>query len=440
MWQSINQWSEEFVHYTVMANLGFTLGIYLLTWGGYFYDACVEVGIESQQALGVIGALLILRQSLVAVLEIPTGAFGDACGHKFSVVMSMYARIAMFAGLVLLTFVSQVWMTYAVLIVVSLAFALFYTLFSGSLLAWLAESLARDGRSAALGGIIARGHTVRLVTTVPGALFGMYAYLQGYAWLAYACAVGTCFATVLLLKHAMRETVPHRSFVSVGSVVERMRTLIADSVQLCRENHLLLTIIILSAVNLTLLTIVNYYWPVAAKALFAVQDQSMQWACFAAMAAVCGAIGARAVSHLLRTDQSQGKMPLLRAYAGLLVVSGVAPFLLRLLLDTAYLQWGFLTVVLCVELANGSSLPLQETLTNQLLGERRCAQRATVMSMASLLRGMTVVVVLLPSSVLLPTEIITLWLWPAGLLLLSLCIGGTLFMSSGLENVERSAA
>ncbi len=124
----------------VQGAIGLANGLYLFTYGPYFYE---KFGGATYPATAMLltTILLGLRQGLVALLEVPTGALADAIGRSHVVVLSWAMRVLFFLFLALIWICHTPATSFVWRVMASIAFALSYTMFNGAFSAWCADTL-----------------------------------------------------------------------------------------------------------------------------------------------------------------------------------------------------------------------------------------------------------------------------------------------------------
>ncbi|MBI4237462.1 MAG: hypothetical protein HY696_03460 [Deltaproteobacteria bacterium] len=87
------------------------------------------------------GIWLTTGYALQGLLEVPTGAIGDAIGRKRTVLWSLLCRTGFFLCLAITTVAPNIVAAFCIAMLANIAFAFCYTFFSGAFTAWCVDSL-----------------------------------------------------------------------------------------------------------------------------------------------------------------------------------------------------------------------------------------------------------------------------------------------------------
>ncbi len=134
------------ITFIVQSLAGFSCGLYMFTYGPFFYDH-LGGALQPHTAMLFTSALLAIRQGMVALLEIPTGALADAIGRVRVVILSMVIRIFFFLGFAAVGLCVTPSSAFVWGILASVAFTFNVTLFNGAFSAWCADTLQEQGSS-----------------------------------------------------------------------------------------------------------------------------------------------------------------------------------------------------------------------------------------------------------------------------------------------------
>lgn len=407
----------------VMTNLGVGLGLYLYTWAAYFHDLFAERGAAEETNMLLVAILFLVHLGLVALLEVPMGALGDAIGRKSTVIWSLFARIIFFGGMAAMHYCGSLSFSYMFGVIASIAFAINYTMFSGTFTAWVVDATLHKAPDFAYESMIGRSHIYRLGSLVFGSLLGMYVYLHGLAHIAYLSAafmsVGTliyCAGTMDELKHM---DVLSGSARTISTVFSRMGRIVSLSFKVCRESRAVVGLIGVYAAYMFMLNIVEYYWPVAAKSYLQLSEHSIRWSFITAAVTSLSAISAFVFTKYTDRRQlrnstaasvnSMGRWLVVSALCAVFVVGSFS------LLSSGQnlMIFYFMFAVCSVEAVNGIFAPAYESLLNRNIPREYAEERATIMSFGSMIRSCFVLLLTIPASGSSGKTTVAAWIVPA---------------------------
>lgn len=412
----------------VMTNLGFTLGLYLFTYGAYFYDTLRFHGAAEESAMLLTAVLFIIHLGLIAFLEIPTGALGDAIGRKKTVIWSLVFRAAFFALMGLMAFANTLMYAYLFGILAMIAFAINFTLFSGSFTAWVVDAIHEKNINIGYERILGRGYSWRFIAKLLGALLGVLLYINGLAVVAYVLATLLCVSTLVFCLGEMYENQSEAHLIkalSFNVVVQRMSEIITNGFSVCRATPAIWGLIILYASSVFLLNIVDYLWPLTLKSHYGIENNSWQWVVISAAFIFVSTKGSYLLAkygdwYQKRHDTTLSK-PQLRLWVIGSCFIAACPFVF-LSVSTYLSGFSFCLFALSiasVEFSYGAFMPAYETLMNHYIPKSHASERATILSLGSVLRSVLVLLLAIPAAGKTPESTIMSWALPATLLLAS---------------------
>lgn len=430
-----------------MSNFGFTAGLYLYTWAAYFHDLFIERQASEETAMMLMAIQLMLHLGLIALLEVPLGAVGDALGRRKTVLWSLIFRAFFFAGLAGMVFFETLFTTYMCLIFASIAFSINYTLFSGTFTAWLVDSCIEQSPTFGYERLIGRCYMYRQVTIALGCLVGMYLYLHELIFVAYGCAAFACIATLVYCKEEMQETAQLHfsdvSGVSLGHTFKRIAEIITLSLRICRNSRPVLGLIGLFASFIFLVNIIQYYWPVAAKSHLQLSENSLQWTFLVVAITMGSALGSLVFTkysdmHERRYNCSVPRQDLRHWLTFSALVIALPIVALSMLVKFGkFPALLFFSAVFAAEGALGMFTPVYESIFNKFIPNEYAQERATLLSLGSMLRSVFVLLLAVPSSGSSGVTTVAAWIIPASLLLVVWCFAARVL--KGAESDSKRA-
>lgn len=425
----------------VRGGQGFVLGISLLTWGPLLYEQFQQHALPST-AITLTSLFFGLESLLITLLEVPTGAFGDAAGRKWSVIYS-FACLAV--GNLLLTYMSSA-SSFATLLClgfsVVLFFALYYTFFSGSFTAWCIEQLQLTAPDVSYEQILAPAQTANALCKLGGVLLGIGCYVADWAWLGFLIgaigAVGCllyCLGEMYEPERSAAHTAPR---LTVAQLTTEMGNIIGTALRILYDSRAVTVLVCLFACFLTLENFVGLLWPVYVRTNLPGTPQVLTWLGLAFLTQFAEAGGSHAVTLRARshgTAVHARHVMLRRLLIGGCVFGGVPVLCLSVGARWQYDPlWLFLIAIICVRIGYGVITPAFETLLNNYLPHSHARERATVLSFGSFINGILILLLAIPTSGPSGEKTTAGWLVPAILLLVVTAVGHRV-----LRRTEREA-
>lgn len=408
---------------------GFVLGISLYTWGPLLYEQFLR-HVTPDKAITFTTFLFGLESVLGTLLEVPTGAFGDAAGRKWSVVYS-FACIAV--GNLFLAYLPSA-ESFATLLSIGFAvvvcFALYATFFSGSFTAWCIEQLRLKAPGLGYDQVLAPAQTTNAVWKLLGALVGIGGYASGWSWVAFlagALAAGGCclFCLGEMQEPELHANVPRR--FSIADLTTEMGNIIGVALRVVRRSRVVAILVLLFACYLTLVNFVGLLWPIYVRSNLPGAPQVMAWLGLAVITQLAEAGGSHRVTrHMHHVDVgiAMRNVILRRLLIGGCVLGGIPVLGMSLGARWHYDPlWAFLLTVLCVRIGFGIIAPAFETLLNNYLPHSHARERSTILSLSGLWRGILVFLLAIPASGPSGEKTTVGWLVPAAVLLVVTLMG-----------------
>lgn len=416
----------------VQAVEGLTLGLEYFIWGPLFYEKLSEV---TDPATGMMfTAMLIgLTDLASAFLEVPTGAIGDVLGRKWSVVCSYLSRIIFFALLAMIPFCHSMSLVFILGIGSAIAYAFSHTFFSGSFTAWCVDSLRERAPDLGYEHLLARTQTVRSLARLLGGLISIVLFIEHLAYVSFALGLVVSFACAAycLGEMSTEQTLQFfdRKQVSFATITRRMGAIVGVGFTMFRRSPAVLSLVAIFASFMVLLNLVSYLWPIYLRSQVAFAQQTMYWLGVVVMMSLANATGSHGLTLWTRKwhKQFQAKTHnrVLRHFlVGACVISAGA--ILSLSWATASGEQTFLWLVLALvalQVAFGVVSPCFETLVNNYIPDTHAGERATILSLASLLRHVLVMLLVIPTGGSSGATTAIGWAIPAGLLVVTTVVG-----------------
>lgn len=413
----------------VQATLGFTNGLYLYTYGPYFYER-FGGKINPETAMIMTTVLLGIRQALVALLEVPTGALADAIGRVHVVNLSWIVRILFFLSLAVMWLCNSIPAAFAWGVIASMMFALQYALFNGAFAAWCAETLREKSPQVTYGWLSSRFYSYHSLAAGVGGAIAVVFFVKGVAFIGFVIAAFLTFCGMGYSMNRMTEVKSlhflqsHR--VQLSTVTKRIGEIIGRAAQVCSRTPVLFWIVFAFGNYMFLLNVVMYLWPVYFKAKFGLSTTlARDWILIVLAAELLRTIGARVLVWLNgRWSRSGGASAHIHGFRRIFVGAALlsACSILALSWNTAYNAingYLFPAAVLIVILSFGIIGPCFETLVNAYIPRGEEQERTTILSAGSMIRSLLILILAVPSGGTTGETSPISWALPAAFLLLS---------------------
>ncbi len=420
---------------------GLAFGLYLFTFGPWFYDA-FGGDKNAATAMMMTSILLGVRQGGVAVLEAPTGAIADAIGRVHAIGWSWFFRVFFFVGLAALPLCNNLSATFTCSVVASLAFSLSYTFFNGAFSAWVVDSCRHADPNFQYGLLLTKGHAANLWGQFIGGFVGVCFFLQGLAQVSYLLGGALSFVLMSYCLREMPET-PHLNFLGVRdtlvNIMRRVGEILGAGAVIARKIPSLLVLIFVYGSMMFLVNVVDYFWPLAIRSQLGISDRQYLWLGFLSILCLTRIFGARVMRFLLARIKAAAPhrqlISLRRWLLSLCLVSAVAVLMLGTADSTAQgFFWWLMAAVLLVSLCNGFLVPCYETLMHHYIPAEYAQMRSTLLSFGSLIRSTLILLLSVPAGGHSSTTTTHGWIVPALLVLLSAVVARFV-----LKPIERRA-
>jgi len=416
----------------VQGVMGFTMGLYVFTYGPLFYEKFSEV---SNPKLGMTLTTLwfAIMTALITFLEVPTGAIGDAIGRKWTVVWSFVCRMMFFILMAFVSFSGSVSIALTLGVLSAVFFAFAYTFFSGTFTAWCVDSLREKAPDIGYEHLLSRAYTCNFLAQIIGGILGVLFYVWHIPYVGFLIGAASCMACVAFCLGDMDEVknlqfVEYRK-VSVAVVTKRVGEILGVGFQVFSKSSVILSLTLIFASYMFVLNIVDYLWPVYLRIRVPTDMQTSSWLGLVVSTLLVSLLG----SHILtiwtrrwhKKNGARTHNATLRRWFVATSLFAAIPILTLSWLTARGLDtfWFFALAILPVEYAYGVIAPCYETLVNNYIPEEHSQQRATIMSFGSLLRSLLVMLLAIPAGGASGAKTTIGWAIPAFLLLASAVIG-----------------
>ncbi|MBI2343272.1 MAG: hypothetical protein HYV02_02870 [Deltaproteobacteria bacterium] len=384
-------------------------GLFLYTWGPYFYDRFSVTG-SVQSALVIVMVLFALRQALVALMEVPVGALADTIGRSRVVMLSFAVRCAFFLSMVALAFCDTLFTAVFWAGAASLCYAAGYTLFNGAFSAWCAEAMRACAPDVPYSWMAARYMIYQSIGEMAGAVLAILLYLHGMPFGAFLCGAAVAYGLMAVGISRMAETravapVEQSPRYDLATLVRMIGLRIADSVTVVRQLPVMLWVTLTYGAFMFLMSLVLHLWPIYLREIAGAQQLGPAWVGIALLCLVillASAKGFAVVNDrlILRAAGNQARFAMYRwVLSGAATLSALSVGCLSSV--TAFAgepPLGLLIFAIGSVLCSaGIIMSCYDIVINSLIGPECAADRATILSGGSMVRSLLTLLLAVPA-------------------------------------------
>ncbi len=399
--------------------------------GPYLYDIFRQL-IGAETALLYASIVWAIYCGLNALLEIPTGLFADVFGRVRAIITCNACNFLYALGLASLVLFRHSALVFGVAILISAIRATAYSLHNGSYAAWVVDIVREHCPDFGYERLLARGYTYYSWSMVVGAAFGVTLYLHGVAYVAFVIGAFVCLSCTTFCMAEMRESrILHfagpRQFWS--EAVAKMGATLSTAARVCHRVPVLWYLLLTYAGYYFLFNVVGYLWPIAMGSLYGTSKWSIQWYLMAfGVPATCAIssqiLNAWSARYHFRTGTKAPASCLIKWMLGTCFLGTIPILVLGITQWTTQVPFGlFAWGVLSLQSSQGIIDPSYSALINQYIPAGNSQERATIMSFGTMLQGLLILVLLVPSSMSTTGSAdVVGWLLPSGIMLAILIV------------------
>lgn len=407
----------------VQMTIGFNLGLYLYIYGIFFYESIG--GSHNPKALTLTAIIFMISNLVMLVTDIPTGALGDYLGRKRTTILSFIFRALFFFLLAWVPFVTSTTWAFALCAISYACFGIGYTLYSGSFVAWVVDSVKERNHIQGHGHILSRSYGDMAIAQIIGAMISLSLYLHGYVFYAFALGFTSSILCAVFCTVVMKET-KHLDFQKGKFIwkeaTQRLKTIMATGFKISVTMPAVTYLILMYAAFMFLTHVVAYLWPVAMKSNFGAGKMSPYWYLIVFLSLGLNYVGAKVMEWVSHAKaKANGVHRNVSIWSWFAVVSIIMS--LPIVILAIKTRQGDITLPLFIfaisisRFGYGFLRPCYETLINNYIPKQNAKERATIMSCASMLDSLLVLLLMIPSSGKTGEATTIGWLVPSGLLL-----------------------
>lgn len=407
----------------VMGTYGFTLGINQYIFFVFLYG---RFG-ANEAALRYVVWLLILGAVIVLLTEVPTGILGDHIGRKKATTLCFALAAAASFCRSWIAFVDSMVAVVFLAGLVEVLYSLSYTLWSGSFIAWVVDSVRERAVPEGHGPIIARCYSDMLFAKIIGAMIGVALFLQGYAFYAFGIACTASLLCAIYCSVVMQETHSHAYYTGklfIRDSVRQMREILVNGLRITISTPRVVYVAVIDISCMMLIHIVLYLWPIAMKANFGIEKMSGYWFLIVLTSFVASFSGAKCLEWLHARYQRMTGAVLPNIHLWKWIVLGCLTTAGAILTIGISCVYGGMTLPLFIAMlaifnvGYGFLMPAADVLINYYIPVEHSKERATIMSLSAMGVNFLMAILLFPSSGSSGEATAVGWILPASILVI----------------------
>jgi len=297
----------------------------------------------------------------VFVLEIPTGVYADLFGRKKSFVLACFL-------LSLASFVYYLSESFWMFVSAELIAALAMAFLSGSLEAWIVDSLKHYGFESDLNSVFKKEQQLHQIGTIIGAMIGGYLGTIDLSLPWLCSSIGMFFLgliSIILIKEEY-----HFNY-STRLEMKAIQKIIQESIKYGIQYKPIFYLICFSTIFMFICQGINMYWQIMFKNSFSLNTDKLGWIFFGMSISII--IGNHLSSWFLRVFQSDKKALIVSQ-----IITAVGIIIASQLTGLTIVLFGFFFH----EIGRGVFKPLEKTYLNHRIPSE---QRATIISFKSMI-------------------------------------------------------
>jgi len=387
----------------VRITVGLTQGLFLYTYGVFFYD---HFG-SNKTAFYLTVALIVFTDLCIFLTEVPTGAIGDHIGRKKTVIVSFLLQALSYFLNIIIFFTPSIAGSFCMGLLSAVAYSLSFTFFSGTFIAWIVDSTKERGSQDGHASILARSFKYLYFAQILGAAVGLSLYLSDYMAYAFFLGCVACIVCALYCVLYMQESASLKFYSGkfmVDDSIKRMREIIVTGGKVILGMPPLIYLSLIQTVVLVLLNVINYLWPISMKANYGVGKMTPYWFFIVFSSLGAALFGSRLLEWINRGIAKKGGGHLFNvvlwswfALVSLFVAVSVATLGLGKVYGHMSLAFFVVTIMLC-HFGQGFLMPAYNILLNNYIPLEKSQERATVMSFSSMFTSLVMIFLMFPSS------------------------------------------
>lgn len=401
---------------------GFGLGLTLYTYTAFLYEKFISAGNSSQNALKITVLIAIIGEVCTLLSEIPTGAIADHLGRKKSTILSFVLVFFACSIKSVLPFANSTEDIIILSILEVVIYSFSFTFFSGCFVAWIVDAVHERNIAEGHAPILARSFVYLFYSQIVGAVFGLSLYLSGYIFYAFALGSTVSLLCAVFCKIWMKENTSltfHQGPLTLKASAKKVFEIISRGFKISTKTPAIIYLVLIYAGFKFLSDLVNSLWPISMRANFGVGKMSPYWFVIVFSQLTMALFGSKLLSRLIRSKNKMTNVSLWLWYAIISFLIGLVVIALGIntMKHSTPLYFFMFTIAFC-QFGYGFLTPAYNTLINAYIPKEYAQQRATILSMGSMIISFFGIVLLFPSSGPSGESTTIGWILPGALLVI----------------------
>lgn len=400
---------------------GIMQGVFLVPFNAFLYE---DLG-ANPTALRLVVLSLVFSYVASLASEIPTGVIADHIGRRRAVLTFFAIGTCAFSLALFVPFVESVTISFLLAAGMAVLYQIGFSFFSGSFAAWVVDTTQERNIKEGYGIIMSRMYGHMLLAQIAALAIALYLYLIHQMFYAILLGVLAYVFEGIYCTFKMKETRSLEFYsgkLLVKESVARMKKILSVGFHMAMGTPPLFYLTLMYSSFMLLVHLIDSLWPIAMRANFGAAKMSFYWYVAAFGTVGVSFLGSKLIEMLnhraSRTENAKLSNPVLWILFVLTaLVTGIPVIILAI--DTHFVEMSlllFIVAIICCRFGYGFLRPAYDILVNNYIPKEYAQERATIMSVANMVRGLFAILFLMPSSG--PSDKATAvgWLIPSGLL------------------------
>lgn len=420
---------------------GLCSGLGRYTWGPYLYEQFGGT-IDPSNAIFLAASILVIFSAANTLLEMPMGAIADTIGRTYAVMLSWGCRVLSYSLLSMVFLFRGSHWAFVIGIAYIIAYTISYTLFNGAFTAWLADWMKENAPDMNYTTAASRFQAYSSAAEIIGAIISVLCYSHHFAFLAYAIAGFFSFITMVFCMNTLEE-VKNLTFLNPRKLTgmhmfKRMGEIFIKGCQLSIGSKIIFWILMTYGSYLFLLNMVAYLWPIHLTVEWGAQHFTWQWMALVIIPLTLSTFASRYLAYKSKEWKTASEKPIAMLRRMFIFLGFFCAGTIFTISIATYLgNNSFILFAICVSimiLSYGIMTSIFETLINYYIPDKDAQERATILSAGSMIRGLLMLVLAIPSGGTGGETTPIYWSIPASLLLISTMV--TIFVMMRHKKLE----
>ncbi|MBI5299442.1 MAG: MFS transporter [Deltaproteobacteria bacterium] len=387
----------------IWLTLGFNLGLFLYTYSAFLFEKFMPLG--SSKALQLTILLSIVMDIFVIVIEVPTGAIADYLGRKKIIILSFILLALTNFLRAWLPFVLAIQNIFILAVLASIIYTLSFTFYNGCCVAWMVDSIRERNIPEGHAPLLSRSWGYMFLAQIVGAIIGLLLYLNNYIFYAFSLGFMSALLCALFCVVFMKETKSisfHEGKIDLKHSYAELISIIKTGVGLVLKVPALLYLLLAYSIFKFASDLISYLAPVALQANLGTKTLNYYWFLVVFLGLLMAFLGSKLMEKINAKDGGVRKTSNARLWVYYVLVNLlIGLFVIGLGLKSLNSKLPlvlFMTTIVTCRFGYGFLSPAYNTLINAYIPPENSKQRATILSLGSMIVSILAIFLTLPSS------------------------------------------